>query len=98
MRHLIIASFLVGAASTPAPLLAQNAARPPMLASVDSSLFEGLTFRLVGPSRGGRSTTVAGVPSQPRTFYMGVASGGVFKTTDGGESWVPVTDHQVPLG
>jgi photosystem II stability/assembly factor-like uncharacterized protein len=66
--------------------------------AVDPILFTGLRYRLVGPSRGGRVTTVTGVPSQPRTFYMGVASGGLFRTTDGGESWVPLTDGQVPLG
>ncbi len=70
----------------------------PMMASVDSALFRGLRYRLVGPSRGGRVTTVTGVPSQPRTFYMGVASGGVFRTTDGGANWVPITDGKVPLG
>jgi photosystem II stability/assembly factor-like uncharacterized protein len=64
----------------------------------DSPLFAGLRFRLVGPSRGGRSTTVTGVPSEPKTFYMGVASGGVFKTTDAGVTWTPITDGQVPLG
>jgi photosystem II stability/assembly factor-like uncharacterized protein len=57
-----------------------------------------MRYRLVGPSRGGRVTAVAGMPSQPRTFFMGVASGGVFRTTDGGESWVPITDGQVPVG
>jgi len=41
---------------------------------------------------------VTAVPSQPRTFYMGVASGGLFRTTDGGETWVPITDGKVPLG
>src|SRR2546429_3410660 len=66
--------------------------------SVDPTLFKGLKYRLVGPSRGGRVTTVTGVPSQPRTFYMGVASGGVFRTTDGGANWVPITDGKVPLG
>ena len=64
----------------------------------DRSLYNGLRYRLVGPSRGGRVTTVTGVPSQPRTFYMGVASGGVFKTTDNGVSWTPITDGKVPLG
>jgi photosystem II stability/assembly factor-like uncharacterized protein len=98
MRRLLLSVFFLGTSVTPVPALAQVATRPPMMASVDSSLFNGLTFRLVGPSRGGRSTAVTGVPSQPRTFYMGVASGGVFKTTDGGESWVPITDGQVPLG
>ncbi len=70
----------------------------PYMASVDSTLFRGLKYRLVGHSVGGRATTVMGVPSQPRTFYMGVASGGVFKTTDGGEHWNPITDGKVPLG
>jgi len=69
-----------------------------MLASVDPALFKGMRYRLVGPSRGGRVTTVTGVPSQPRTFYMGVASGGVFRTTDGGGTWTPITDGKVPLG
>src|SRR6476660_9612033 len=68
------------------------------MTSVDPALFKGMKYRLVGPSRGGRVTTVTGVPSQPRTFYMGVASGGLFKTTDGGVTWVPITDGQVPLG
>jgi photosystem II stability/assembly factor-like uncharacterized protein len=70
----------------------------PMLAGVDPALFKGLRYRLVGPSRGGRVTTVTGVPSQPQTFYMGVASGGVFKTTDSGATWRPITDGKVPLG
>jgi len=68
-----------------------------MAASVDPALFKGMRYRLVGPSRGGRVTTVTGVPSQPRTFYMGVASGGVFRTTDGGASWVPITEGKVPV-
>src|SRR5881397_1796030 len=67
-------------------------------AGVDPSFFNGLHYRLVGPSRGGRVTTVTGVPSQPRTFYMGVASGGLFKTTDAGTSWIPITDGKIPLG
>ena len=66
--------------------------------AVDPALFDGLTYRLVGPSRGGRVTTVTGVPSQPATFYMGVASGGVFRTTDSGRTWLPITDGKVPLG
>ena len=68
----------------PAPPRATSVARIPQMASVDTALLRGLKYRLVGPSRGGRVTTVTGVPSQPRTFYMGVASGGVFRTTDGG--------------
>jgi len=67
-------------------------------AGSDPALFKGLRYRLVGPSRGGRVTAVTGVPSQPRTFYMGVASGGLFRTTDSGATWVPITDGKVPVG
>jgi photosystem II stability/assembly factor-like uncharacterized protein len=77
----------------PAPA-AQAAFKP----AIDTALFRGMRFRLVGPSRGGRVTTVTGVPSEPRTFYMGVASGGVFRTRDGGETWQPITDGKVPVG
>jgi photosystem II stability/assembly factor-like uncharacterized protein len=63
------------------------------LAAQDSLLLSGLRYRMVGPNRGGRVTAVTGVPSQPNTFYMGVASGGVWKTTDAGASWLPVSDR-----
>jgi len=76
----------------------QAQARQTSVSSVDPALFKGLRYRLVGPSRGGRVTTVTGVPSQPKTFYMGVASGGLFRTTDAGASWVPITDGKLPLG
>ncbi len=69
-----------------------------MMPGVDPVFFNGLHYRLVGPSRGGRVTTVTGVPSQPKTFYMGVASGGLFRTIDGGASWNPITDGKIPLG
>jgi photosystem II stability/assembly factor-like uncharacterized protein len=69
-----------------------------MMAAVDNNLFRGMSYRLVGHSRGGRVTTVTGVPSQPKTFYMGVASGGLWRTTNGGESWEPITDGKVPVG
>jgi photosystem II stability/assembly factor-like uncharacterized protein len=84
--------------TTACVLYAQPPARQSMITSVDPSFFNGLHYRLVGPSRGGRVTTVTGVPSQPKTFYMGVASGGLFRTTDGGATWTPITDGQVPLG
>src|SRR6185436_3214011 len=80
-------------AITPALLSAQARTAGP----VDSNLFRGLAYRYVGPNIGGRVTTVTGVPSQVNTFYMGVASGGVFKTTDGGTTWLPITDGKVPV-
>jgi photosystem II stability/assembly factor-like uncharacterized protein len=97
---VVAAAALVGATAADAQTIAQTSSgsrSAPMLASVDTSVFHGLKFRVVGPPRGGRVTTVTGVPSQPRTFYMGVASGGVFRTTDAGASWVPITDGKVPV-
>src|SRR5687768_14199617 len=63
------------------------------IAAQDSLLLRGVRYRSLGPNRGGRVTAVTGVPSQPNTFYMGVASGGVWKTTDAGASWLPITDR-----
>ena len=51
-----------------------------------------LRYRMIGPLRGGRVTTVTGVPSQPFTFYMGTTGGGVWKTTDAGHNWANVSD------
>jgi photosystem II stability/assembly factor-like uncharacterized protein len=53
---------------------------------------------MIGPNRGGRVTTVMGVPSQPQTFYIGEASGGVWKTTDGGGTWLPISDDAFAVG
>jgi photosystem II stability/assembly factor-like uncharacterized protein len=101
-RSTIIPFAAVCAVLLTAPAEAQNAPRQgvtgqPFMASVDPALFRGMSFRSVGPPRGGRVTTVTGVPSQPRTFYMGVASGGLFKTTDNGATWVPISET-VPVG
>ncbi|HXI91447.1 MAG TPA: hypothetical protein VNO24_15630 [Blastocatellia bacterium] len=93
LLFLILVTLVVAQVQAQAP-----AARPQQMPSCDPALFNGLRYRLVGPSRGGRVTTVTGVPSQPRTFYMGVASGGLFRTTDAGTTWVPITDGKVPLG
>ena len=56
------------------------------------SQLRALEWREVGPYRGGRSAAVAGIPSDRQTYYMGATGGGVWKTTDGGESWQNVSD------
>src|SRR3954447_26243777 len=53
---------------------------------------DGLSFRFLGPVVGNRVASIAGVPGDPTTYYAGAASGGVWKTTDGGIRWVPVSD------
>ena len=58
----------------------------------DSSFFKSLTYRNVGPTRGGRVTAVAGITSQPSTYYMGSAGGGLWKTEDYGVTWKIVSD------
>ncbi|MCH7564122.1 MAG: hypothetical protein IH968_09885, partial [Gemmatimonadetes bacterium] len=67
-------------------------------ASVKPDLFQGLHFRNIGPSRGGRVTTVTGVASQPSTFYMGSVGGGVWKTTDYGHNWVNISGQYFETG
>jgi photosystem II stability/assembly factor-like uncharacterized protein len=54
-----------------------------------------LQWRSIGPFRGGRSAAVAGVASQSMVFYFGGTGGGVWKTTDGGINWEPITDGSV---
>src|SRR5215472_11831781 len=53
-----------------------------------------LRFRFVGPVVGNRIASVAGIPGDPSTYYAGAASGGVWKSIDGGNRWVPVFDAQ----
>src|SRR5579862_5362870 len=54
--------------------------------------FGSLRWRNVGPARGGRSIAATGVASRPYEYYMGATGGGLWKTTDGGISWRPMTD------
>ncbi|MEJ7812838.1 MAG: hypothetical protein WKG32_20660 [Gemmatimonadaceae bacterium] len=79
---------------------AAPAARAPARGDItfDPAMFKELRYRMVGPARGGRVTAVTGVPSQPRTFYMGGTGGGIWRTTDAGVNWTPISDGQIPVG
>jgi photosystem II stability/assembly factor-like uncharacterized protein len=61
----------------------------------DPVLFAGLKWRNIGPNRGGRSLTAAGSAARPYEYYFGAVGGGLWKTTDGGTAWAPVTDGQI---
>src|SRR5271166_3126420 len=63
--------------------------------SYDPSLFKALEWRSIGPNRGGRSITSAGSSSRPFEYYFGATGGGLWKTTDGGVTWKPITDGQI---
>jgi len=95
----LLAALLVPFASI--ELSAQSGASPAASPAVqtagarqayDSAVFAALRWREIGPFRGGRSVAVAGSGARPMEYYFGTTGGGVFKTTDGGMTWAPVTD------
>jgi photosystem II stability/assembly factor-like uncharacterized protein len=75
---------------------------PPMLhegvafstAQQSASLYSGLSWRMLGPFRGGRVDAVSGVPGRPNEFYFGAVNGGVWKSIDAGRVWTPIFDSQ----
>lgn len=60
-----------------------------------TDVFKGMKYRNIGPNRGGRSLGVSGSPSRKNEYYFGAVGGGLWKTTDGGLNWLPVTDGQL---
>jgi len=85
-------------AGLPAVLTAQRQARPAATAdaavpAVTPAVYGGLRWRHIGPE-GNRFTSAAGIPGDPNTYYVGAASGGIYKTTDGGVHWDELFDEQ----
>ena len=81
------------------PVTIRAQARSTSTATVDTTRYErtapelrGLRWRLVGPFRGGRAVAVTGDPRNPRVFYFGAVDGGVWKSTNAGQSWANITD------
>ncbi len=60
---------------------------------IDPAQYAELDYRFIGPE-GNRVISVAGIPGDPRIYYAGAASGGIFKSTDGGTHWEPIFDDQ----
>ncbi|HEY4099345.1 MAG TPA: glycosyl hydrolase [Gemmatimonadales bacterium] len=77
--------------------LAAGAAHDLVAQQFDPSELAEMHWRNIGPFRGGRTKSAAGVPSQPNIFYIGVTNGGVWKTTDYGNTWKPIFDSE-PTG
>ena len=84
---------MVLALVAPAPGASDLAAQEGVV--LDSAFLAGYRWRNLGPDRGGRSIGVTGVKGRPDEAYFGAVGGGLWKTTDGGENWTPVTDGQI---
>jgi len=73
---------------------AENSSGDAESAGPEEKAFKGMKYRLIGPFRGGRSLTAAGIPGDPTTYYFGATGGGVWKSTDGAMTWSPVFDKE----
>ena len=99
VRALAAAALVVALVFAAAPALLTS-----LLAQGDSNqivplnAYKDLKWRMVGASRGGRVTGLAGVRQRPHTFYAGATGGGVWKTDDAGITWYPVGDGQITTG
>src|SRR5271167_1033628 len=61
---------------------------------ISPNLLQAMQWRLIGPHRGGRVTSVSGVPNQPAIYYIGTPGGGLWKTEDAGQVWKPIFDQE----
>ena len=66
-----------------------------LIGAIDTTLMKSFRWRSLGPDRGGRSIAAAGVKGRPKEAYFGAVGGGLWKTSDGGTTWAPVTDGQI---
>jgi photosystem II stability/assembly factor-like uncharacterized protein len=74
---------------------AQTPSVPAAAASIDAGVLKAFQWRSIGPLRAGRSIASSGVKGRPKEAYSGQTGGGLWKTTDGGDTWLPVTDGQI---
>ena len=101
MSHWTKAGIWIGAAAATVALITSSgvSGRTQLSAQAKGgAALRGLAYRMIGPHRGGRSTAVAGIPGDHRTFYMGATGGGVWKTIDGGDVWENVSDAYFAAG
>ena len=101
---VVLSSRALRAVLVVAPSLAVAQAKPvvrpasaplavaPLAAPFDTLALNAVKWREIGPFRGGRSSAVAGSVARPKEYWMGTTGAGVFKSTDGGVTWLPMTD------
>jgi len=103
---LIMASLIATATLSPAQKdkvertgkLAQQPVGAPEETSINKKnedpVFKGMKYRVIGPFRGGRSLTAAGIAGEPTTYYFGATGGGIWKSTDGAMTWSSIFDKE----
>jgi photosystem II stability/assembly factor-like uncharacterized protein len=92
MRQLLVLLSFVVCVSVEAQKK-NSSTSPATTLTYDQSLYSGIRWREVGPFRGGRSSTVTGVPGNQNLYYFGAVGGGVWKTDDAGQTWANITDN-----
>lgn len=96
MKQMFLCPLLVFCFTAMPPVWSQKKqAHVEVPSHLDASLYDQMTWRNIGPNRGGRSLGSTGSPGRPNEYYFGATGGGLWKTTDGGNEWFPVTDGQV---
>jgi photosystem II stability/assembly factor-like uncharacterized protein len=97
MQHVLslvlVSSLALGSAAS--SILYASSSSSSSDITFDADLFSAFAWRNIGPNRGGRSLGCSGSPGRPNEYYFGATGGGLWKTTDGGTTWFPVTDGQV---
>src|SRR5215218_4819247 len=88
-KRLFTAAFVFSVLALTGPFGGITLAQTP---TIDPALLNAYRWRSIGPDRGGRSIAVSGVKGRPREAYFGAVGGGLWKTTDAGNNWAPVTD------
>ena len=91
-QYLIIALFLSLISIQPFYGQRKKRSKPVASVSYPNSVYESVSYRSIGPYRGGRSSAVTGVPGKPNLYYFGAAGGGVWKTEDGGKTYKNISD------